>query len=119
MFHRILATTDGSALGNLALPFAADLARRYGATLTLLSVVPPYTLPPETYLEGESFGLGPKHDYGEARERLLEDGLGLLDRARREIASPEARVMCLETEGRPVAQVIADEVERGGARTWW
>ena len=29
MFDPILVTTDGSVLGNLALPIAADLARKY------------------------------------------------------------------------------------------
>lgn len=114
MFRHILATTDGSAHGDLALPFAADLARRYGAALTLLYVVPPPVLPPEVYLERRSCGYGPKYDYEEARERLLEDGLSLLDRARKQMAFPEARVRCRETEGRSVAEVIADEVECEG-----
>lgn len=56
MFHHILVTTDGSPLGDLALPVAADLARRYAATLTLLYVVPP-PCSPEMYLEGGSSGM--------------------------------------------------------------
>ncbi|GBF08052.1 universal stress protein [Deinococcus aerius] len=41
MFQHILVTTDGSPLGHLALPYAADLARRYGSSLKLVYVVPP------------------------------------------------------------------------------
>lgn len=58
---------------------------------------------------GRFFGYGRNYDYAETRERLLEEGLCLLDRARKEIACPEARVMCRETEGRSAAEVIADE----------
>lgn len=39
--QHILVTTDSSPLGHLALPYAADLASRYGSALTLVYVVPP------------------------------------------------------------------------------
>lgn len=53
MFRHVLVTTDGSPLGDLALPHAGDLARRYGATLTLLHVVPP--LPVGVFAEGAAY----------------------------------------------------------------
>ena len=44
MFERIFVTTDGSVLGNAALPYAANLARQYAAPLTLAYVAPdPYS----------------------------------------------------------------------------
>ncbi|WP_102128017.1 universal stress protein [Deinococcus planocerae] len=109
MFKHILVTTDGSPLGGLALPHAADLARQYGATLSLLYVVPPPQL--GVFAEGAAY----VYDYPEERERLIEEGARLLDEARRDIDFPEARVVCRETDGRPVAEVIADEVGRSGA----
>jgi nucleotide-binding universal stress UspA family protein len=39
MFKTILAATDGSDHGSLAVELAADLAEKYDATLTLLNVV--------------------------------------------------------------------------------
>lgn len=108
MFRHILVTTDGSPLGNLALPTAADLARKYGATLTLLYVLPPP--PTGVFAEGAAYA----YDYEEERERLLEYGTHLLDEARRSTDYPDTQVLCLEGTGQPVAQVIADQAERRG-----
>ena len=52
MFDRILVTTDGSALGNLALPVAADLSWKYDSILTLLYVVPQMAMLVESSLYG-------------------------------------------------------------------
>jgi len=38
MFERILVAADGSAQGSKTVPAAIDLARRYGATVTVLHV---------------------------------------------------------------------------------
>lgn len=109
MFHHILVTTDGSPLGNLALPAAADLARKYGAALTLLYVLPP--APTGIFADGAAYA----YDYEEERERLIEHGAHLLDEARRSIDYPDTQVLCLEGSGQPVAQVIAEQAERRGA----
>lgn len=42
MFQRILFPTDGSECARRAAAVAADLARRYGAELHVLSVIDPY-----------------------------------------------------------------------------
>jgi len=42
---QIAVAIDGSEDGDRALEFAADLASRYGATLTLVTVVPPMFVP--------------------------------------------------------------------------
>ena len=45
MLQRIVVAIDGSESADHALEFAADLAAHYGATLTLLAVVPPMIVP--------------------------------------------------------------------------
>jgi len=45
MFERILVPLDGSGFSARALPYAVEIARRFGAELFLLQVVPP-TAPP-------------------------------------------------------------------------
>ncbi len=47
MFKSILAATDGSDHGSLAVAFAADLAEKYDAALTLLNVVDNRDLTPD------------------------------------------------------------------------
>ncbi len=47
MFKTILAATDGSDHGSLAVAFAADLAEKYDAALTLLNVVDNRDLTPD------------------------------------------------------------------------
>ena len=43
--ERIVVAIDGSENADRALEFAADLAGRYGAALTLLTVIPPTVVP--------------------------------------------------------------------------
>ncbi|OGO39715.1 MAG: hypothetical protein A2147_05915 [Chloroflexi bacterium RBG_16_57_8] len=47
MFERILVTLDGSRFGARAIPYAVEVAKRFGGELLLLEVVPPtaVTLP--------------------------------------------------------------------------
>ena len=44
MFQQILVPLDGSALGERALPMAAEIAKASGGRLILLRVVPPFTV---------------------------------------------------------------------------
>ena len=108
MFHHILVATDGSALGNLALPYATDLARHYGSALTLLYVVPPV---PESAYEGTfTYVYNPKkraHQLEEA-ERIIQDALAQLD-------YPDTEAIKATDQGLPVADVIVSEVRQAHA----
>ena len=80
MFDHILVTTDGSALGNLALPVAADLARRYDSALTLLYVAPQLLM----LLEGAAY----TYDYPAERSRTLAEGRQILAAAEKTLERP-------------------------------
>lgn len=49
MIKRVLAAVDGSDPSLKAVRMAAEMARRFGAKLTLLHVVPRLLLPPDVY----------------------------------------------------------------------
>ena len=108
MFDHILVTTDGSALGNLALPVAADLARKYDSSLTLLYVVPQLLM----LLEGAAY----TYDYPAERERSLAEGKRLLEDARQTLDYPRTTVVELEEYELKTEQAILNEVERVGAK---
>jgi nucleotide-binding universal stress UspA family protein len=106
MFDRILVTTDGSALGNLALPYAADLARHYSSALTVLYVVPVLNTPlalaegtPDAYVQAE-------------QGRLQQEGENVLDRARETVDLPGTRFLRRDSTGPRLAQMIVAEAEQ-------
>jgi len=112
MFTRILVPLDGSPLSLQALPVAADLARKYGASLRLVYVVP--DVPPVSGLAGGmAYAYDPAADYAARREegeRVLREAL----------ADPVMDGLpvdsdCLPAEGRPVAQVLVQETRSSGA----
>ena len=45
MFQRILLPLDGSELSGQAIPYAAEMAKRFGAEIFLLRSVPPVSVP--------------------------------------------------------------------------
>ena len=108
MFHQILVATDGSALSNLALTYAADLARHYDSALTLLYVVPPV---PEVAYEGAfTYIYNPKERARQLAEadQVIADALALLD-------YPGARAVKATDHALPVAEVIVSEVNQAHA----
>ena len=108
MFDHVLVTTDGSALGNLALPVAADLARKYNSSLTLLYVLPQLPM----LLEGSGY----TYDYPADRERSLVEGKRILEDARIKLDYPRTTVVQHESVQPRTEQSILDEVERCGAK---
>lgn len=108
MFDHILVTTDGSALSNLALPIAADLARTYGSRLTLLYVVPRFLLPTD----------GVAYTYNSPSEHaaLLAEGERILADAQRALDYPRTEVVRFQRDDLKAEQAIAHEVVRTGAK---
>ena len=111
MFDRILVTTDGSPLGNLALPYAADLARRYSSVLTVLYVVPAATTP-LALSEGAAYA----YDFPAEQERLDAEGESILDHAREVVDLPGTRFLRRDGNGPKLAQIIVNEAEQEGAQ---
>lgn len=108
MFERILVPVDGSELSALALPVAADLARRYNSSLTLLHVVPP---PVVIYAESAVV-----YDGAEERAQAQAAGQSILEQAQNELGYANTQLVRLDNEGyRNTAQAIADEVRQEGA----
>ncbi len=66
MFERILVAVDGSPHSSKTLPVAADLAKRYGASVTVLHV-----REFERY-EGSDVDLGPEQDSASIVEEAVE-----------------------------------------------
>lgn len=103
MFGRILVTTDGSPLGNLALLVAADLARKYNSTLTLLYVVPLIVIP-----VGD---VAYNFDYPAQHASLLEEANQILGDALKKLEFQNTQVVRLECADLKIEQAILAEVE--------
>lgn len=103
MFDHILVTTDGSALGNLAPPVAADRARKYDSALTLLYVVPPIVMPVGDVVY--------TYDYLAQHASLLEKANQILTDALRKLDCPNTQVIRLERKDLKIEQAILEEVK--------
>ena len=108
MFDHILVTTDGSALGNLALPVAADLAQKYDSILTLLYVVPQMAMLVESSLY--------TYDHAAEHARVLREGDHILEVALETLNYPKTEVVKLEEYELKTEQAILNEVERVEAK---
>ena len=99
MFERIFVTTDGSDLGNAALPYAANLARQYAAPLTLAYVAPD----PYSHLGM----LGPyTASYTLEYEQGLDDGRLILDTSVRLLGDQEVKSLLLDGRAQDVADCL-------------
>lgn len=111
MFARILVPLDGSRLSEKALPFAVEIAKRFGSEVVLLRAVPHTTLQP---------GLGPES--AQAMEIMIEQSRAVerqnVGRARRYLTLKEQQLSRdkLNVTKRAVlgspAQVILSECKR-------
>jgi nucleotide-binding universal stress UspA family protein len=106
MFERILVLTDGSPCAALALPYAAKLARTYGAQLTVL-----YVVPEQMYPLANVEGLVAAYDPETERVRAMDEGTQILEQARLVLDVPGANLVSREAHGQSVAEVVAGEVE--------
>ncbi|WP_161884248.1 universal stress protein [Deinococcus alpinitundrae] len=106
MFNHILVTTDGSALSHLALPFAADLARKYDSAVTLLYIVPPQVIVAEGIYA---------FDYPAEHQRLVQEGAHFLEHALKALNYEKTQVVRFEREDLKTEQAIVHELERTGA----
>jgi nucleotide-binding universal stress UspA family protein len=111
MFDRILVTTDGSPLGNLALPYAADLARHYSSALTVLYVVPSADTP-LALSEGATYA----YDFQAEQERLKSEGENILEQAREVVNLPGTRFLRRDSSGPRLAQMIVNEADQEDAQ---
>jgi nucleotide-binding universal stress UspA family protein len=106
MFRTILTLLDGSPFGEHALPLALSIARRAGAGLKLLHVVPsPASLYSESPLFLENSDLT-----GYVRERQHAAGWAYLDGVIRRLPAPPAGLTRLVAEG-DVRDVIRAQAE--------
>ncbi len=109
MFERIFVTTDGSDLGNAALPYAANLARHYAAPLTLAYVAPD----PYSHLAV----LGPyTASYALEHERGLQEGQQILNRSVLLFGEQEVRPLLLDGQAQDVADCLMQSATSEGAK---
>lgn len=109
MYKKILVPLDGSATAQCALSEAAELARLSGAALHLLHIVEAMD---------HVTGFEPAAVYAEdIRPRFLKAGQAMLDKAKAPLAAQGLAVdtTLIESEGKRVAELIADQAGRLGA----
>jgi nucleotide-binding universal stress UspA family protein len=107
-FERLLATTDLSAISEVAVRQAADLARRYGARLDLLHAVeqiPTYDLP-GIYQSS----LPPQDEAVSALEQHARDGLEALAA---DLGLPEDRIRTILEHGDPASTIVDHAADEG------
>jgi nucleotide-binding universal stress UspA family protein len=90
MFTRILVPLDGTPEGERALPVAAEIARRFDATVLLLQVTPGYgQVIGVTATEPFGAGAGAMQAAAEVAARAEASASAYLDRLRSEFGSDE------------------------------
>jgi len=103
MLGRIVVAIDGSDNADRALTMAADLAARYGAKLTLLTVIPPTVVPSyggPVYEPPSPEALHSVYDriLAEAKARVENPRIPTVETVRREGIVVEEMVAYLEKE---------------------
>lgn len=98
MFNKILVAIDGSQNAFRALEYASDLAKKYGASITLIHVVerPVY---PYVYAEGINLE-------GDIYSTLREEGEKLLAEKKEELIEKGLKTETLLITGDPAGEVL-------------
>lgn len=107
MFKKILCAVDGSEHSLRSVEVASEMAEKFGATLTILTVAKPMKLSPKLkeFFQSESL-------MGEATYVLEPMTEGVLNEARKRAKSRETvRVETVVLEG-PPARTICDYIKR-------
>lgn len=109
MIRKVLVALDGSEPSERALEYAVDLAHKWGAELTLLSVIPRVMLP---VFPDEGFGATPiaaAKDFGQYQERMKTIYQNVLTEAEAKVRRehPDVKVVTRLEEGRPSATIVA------------
>jgi nucleotide-binding universal stress UspA family protein len=104
MFQKILVPTDGSRYALRAAEYAADLARRYHAEVTLLLA---------SDLQGIRASPAPERVKAEMEQAVREANAEALAQTAAPFTATGVKVASKELEGAPV-YVIGREVEEGG-----
>ncbi len=99
---KILVAVDGSVEAQRAARMAADIAVRFGASLTMMHVIPPLLVPPET-TTGFDFA-----SYEAEREAAAAR---LLQETETRLEEPGLVVEHLVSHGAP-AELLAEEAQR-------
>jgi nucleotide-binding universal stress UspA family protein len=96
MFNKILVPVDGSPNSHKGLKFAIDLAKRYGASITLIHVVerPLYGYMPEAYVAVEDL------------DQIKKNSEKLLQEKKAEVVKEGLKVEYMITEGNPGKEIL-------------
>jgi nucleotide-binding universal stress UspA family protein len=98
MYNQILIPLDGSELAEMALPHAQSLARKYDATLILLSIVTPPTI--------TSRGAKAMELFEEQINTLMQDADEYLDKLKRRLAEKKIKTETYTKLGPVVKSIL-------------
>ncbi|MDG6221771.1 MAG: universal stress protein [Candidatus Bathyarchaeota archaeon] len=105
MIEKILAPIDGSAHSDNALVYALDLAEKYSAEITILTVIEPVILPGPVFVNEPSIMPPSQFDYQKniqnLHEKMLEETFKKISKAH-----PELKIKKQHRIGRPADEII-------------
>lgn len=105
LIKRILVPTDGSVPANQAARYAAEIAKCFGAEVTVL-----YAISTTVFTEFVTYGIGGTPG---GKEQLWQSGTDIVETTKKTILRAEVPVHTKIIEG-PAAEVILREASEGG-----
>lgn len=107
MYQRILVAHDGSPFAEQVLPHAVEIARRFGAEIHLLEVIPPPN--PALYAVDLDAGAGvdlAAQAIDEAQEELRSQGRARLEAVAHQIGQQGVKAAWSIVDGDPAREII-------------